>query len=352
MKFDLIITHHRPHLDEIVAIWLLRKFGKTRYPGVGDARLESWSNGGATIDGRPASDYEKNGILLVGVGGGRFDEHPGVNVERKQGKSAAQLVAEDLGVDDEPALDMILDFVNKNDIKGFGNPLDLANLVLVMYQDHPTDEVIAWATVGVEARYAERRSFFTEAKREFEMKARVMEVPRPSGKIKMAVIESDNDQVAKFAKSKSGCNAALVIQKRSTGNVQILVNKKSGVRIYDIVQMIRYVEQEIRGKIVTTDWGALASEGKVAGAENWFFHEEGQMLLNGSLTVTDMPPTLIPLERIVEIAKIGLDNGSFEPGFAARCLKGKCASSRSNPCPWYAYGLHRCRSLRFQSNHK
>ena len=348
MEFNRIVTHARPHLDEIVAIWLLRKFGEVRYPGIGTANIDYWSNGGTTPDGRSASAYEKEGALLIGVGGGRFDEHPGVGVERKKSQCAATLVARDLGVIEDPALDMILDTVAQNDLKGHGNPLDLANLALVMYGQMSHEQVIAWVTDGLEARYAERTKFFGQAAKEFAEKAMVEDIVRPSGKVKLAVIESDDDQVAKFAKTKDGCNAAVTVQKRSSGNVQIMTNKKFGIKLYDVVKAIRYEEQVEAGKIVTSDWKALESEGKVAGAENWFFHEEGQMLLNGSLTVTDMLPTRISLEKIVELIKIGLEIDSFEPRFAEKCLKGKCASSKGNPCLWYAYGFYRCRTVRFQ----
>ena len=37
--FNEIVTHERPHLDEIVAIWLLRRFGETRFPGISQAKV-------------------------------------------------------------------------------------------------------------------------------------------------------------------------------------------------------------------------------------------------------------------------------------------------------------------------
>ena len=39
MVYKSILTHERPHLDEIVAIWFLRKFGEQRFPGISKAAI-------------------------------------------------------------------------------------------------------------------------------------------------------------------------------------------------------------------------------------------------------------------------------------------------------------------------
>lgn len=51
-------------MDEIAAIWILRKFGEEKFPGVSKAPIEFWNNGGNTPDGRSADEYERDGILL------------------------------------------------------------------------------------------------------------------------------------------------------------------------------------------------------------------------------------------------------------------------------------------------
>lgn len=60
-----LITHINPHLDDIFAIWLFRKY----HPEFKDAQLEFISASHAKAD-----EANENRVF-VGTGGGRFDEH-------------------------------------------------------------------------------------------------------------------------------------------------------------------------------------------------------------------------------------------------------------------------------------
>lgn len=61
-----LVTHINPHLDDIAAIWLFKKF----HPDFKDAKVEFIS---ASRD--LASKEETEDKIFVGTGGGRFDEH-------------------------------------------------------------------------------------------------------------------------------------------------------------------------------------------------------------------------------------------------------------------------------------
>ena len=355
-KYHTIVTHVNPHLDEITAIWLLRRFGEKKFLGISTAKITFWSTGGQAPDGRSAEDYEREGILLIGIGGGCFDEHPANGSARKKGECAATLVAKALGVDNDPALEKILKFAVNSDLKGTSHLFDLASIVKVLHQEYPDnpEKVMEWATIGLEAKYQEQLQFFNAAielaKADFEKDANIENILGPHGRtLKMATIISDNPQMSKFARSDYGGNADIVIQQRSSGNVQIFTNRFSGLVLYDVVQMIRLAEQEVKGKIVTTDWKELASEGKVEGVEEWYFQKAGQMLLNGSLTATQVPSTRLSLEKIKEIVRIGVNPMAFQPERAPGCQQGVCSSTLRQPCPWYQFGLHRCREIRFKT---
>ena len=144
----------------------------------------------------------------------------------------------------------------------------------------------------------------------------------------------------------------MVIQRQSSGNTQIYTNKKIRLFIQDVVQMVRVSEQEAGGKTGATNWEALSLEGKIEGAEEWYYHKTGQMLLNGSLTAKGVPPTRLSLEQIKSLVRIGINPDAFEPKRVIYCEKKKCTSSWTNPCPWYKSKLHRCRKIRFEMNHK
>lgn len=351
-KIDAIVTHEKPHMDEIAAIWILKKFGENKFPGVSKAPIEFWSNGGNTPDGRSADEYERNGILLIGIGRGRFDEHP-VNGESKQDECATTLVAKAVGVDDNPALEKILKFVVNNDLRAAAHPFDIAYLVRFLHQQYPKNpqKVIEWAVEGLEAKFQEQFQFWNKTKEEFEQVAEIEKIQGPRGKIVTIVtVTSDDEQISKFARSPHGANAAVVIQRQSSGNTQIYTNRKANLSIQDAVQIIRIAEREANGKAIATNWETLSQEGKIEGAEEWYYHKTGQMLLNGSLTAKGVPPTRLSLERIKSLVKIGIDPDAFEPKRAKNCEKKKCTSSSANPCPWYYWKLHRCRKIRFEMN--
>jgi hypothetical protein len=64
-----IVTHVRPHLDDICAAWLVRRFWR----GFGDAPVSFINNADRPVDVDASPDK-----IYVGVGRGRFDEHRGV----------------------------------------------------------------------------------------------------------------------------------------------------------------------------------------------------------------------------------------------------------------------------------
>jgi len=349
-----IATHEKPHLDEIVAIWLLKKFGEKKFPGISKAKITYWDTGGETPDNRPAEEYEKKGTVLIGIGGGRFDEHPNNGNPRKEGECTATLVAKVLQIENDPSLEKILAFTLNNDLKAAAHPFDLAYITKLMHQQYPDNpgKVITWVIAGLEVKYQEQYQFFNDTKKEFDKLAVIEKIPGPSKRVLTLVsITTDNEQMNKFARSNFGCNADIIIQKNSSGNVQIFSNQKKGkLTFYDVVQMIRLTEQKAKGKIITSDWKNLAAEGKVEGAEEWYYFEKGQMLLNGSHTARNIPATKLTMEEIKKIVKIGVNPIAFEPSRTNKCQKIICNSTRNNECPWYKFGLHRCRKIRFEMN--
>ncbi|OGZ69404.1 MAG: hypothetical protein A3F47_02125 [Candidatus Staskawiczbacteria bacterium RIFCSPHIGHO2_12_FULL_38_11] len=298
----VIVTHMRPHFDEIFAIWMLKKFGEAYFPGIKEAKISFEGAGGEDLRGFSAEKLEKKGVVCVGIGRGRFDEHPGIQTAKKEGECASSLVAKFLGIDKDPALSQILRFAVKSDLKAVGSPFDWAQGVKKMHQAYPNHrtKVINWATMLIEAEYYVQQEFLY-ALSEIEENAIKEEIPGPRGRmLNLVTIQSDNESISKAARS---TNAAIVIQQSSDRHVLIFTDNKKRLKINKIAEEIRFREQEAKGRIVTQDPIALQAEGTVAGAEEWFYHQEGQMLLNGSLSCPDRLPTNLALEQIREIVK-------------------------------------------------
>jgi hypothetical protein len=129
----LVVTHLRPHLDELAAWWLALRFGESIFPGITKAVLKLVNAGTKLPDGRTAREWkEKDGALLLGIGGAKssanpdgaeFDEH-GID-----GESTMTLMAKALGLTTDPMLRDIIDYTHRNDRKGNSVPWDAASLL-------------------------------------------------------------------------------------------------------------------------------------------------------------------------------------------------------------------------------
>lgn len=129
----LVVTHLRPHLDELAAWWLALRFGESIFPGITKAVLKLINAGDRLPDGRtPRQWKEADGALLLGVGGAKttsnpdgaeFDEH-GI-----YGESTMTLMAKALGLMTDPLLHDIVEYTHRNDRKGNSVPWDAASLL-------------------------------------------------------------------------------------------------------------------------------------------------------------------------------------------------------------------------------
>lgn len=162
----VIVTHKKPHLDEVVAAWLLTTFD----PALSGATFQFV---GYTTDGSNVPKGEQ--YLPIGVGRGKFDEH-----SLKVGHSCCQLVYQDLlhrGLIpndryEDKALAWLVDYAHKEDTgqweltdpqyTSFSIPAILRGLWLV----HQDDQVLMTKGLdiihAVVAQLNERAKFLSD----------------------------------------------------------------------------------------------------------------------------------------------------------------------------------------------
>lgn len=346
-KISTFLTHRFPQLDEILAYWMLLRFWAEKCAKKG-VKIMFWSEEGPEASARLTEILKDDGVLACGIGGGELDEHPAGGNNGKKGECAATLAAKKFGVSEVPELKRFLNFVRNNDLAAKGTPFDVAGGLRAMYKTNPENpmKAIEWALSAIDAFYAEEVEF-TKALEEFRAKAVIDNiVMNGSGTQKVATIECDNESAIRAFRF---LGMKVLIQKHSSGNVQIFTAKDEIPILDDVARILRLSEQERLGKVLTTDWTELAKGGTVPGAEAWYYFREGNMLLNGSRT-RDNKPTTIPLDKIREAVKIGLSSELFHSSRFRDCKAGKCTSSRRTPCPWYDFGLARCRKIRYEMN--
>lgn len=346
----VIMMHPKFHFDEILAAWILVVYGDEKYPGIGEAKVAYHGKGATLPNGNTPDDFEKENVILVGVGSSKLDDHS-PDALRGEKECAATLVAKDLGVENEPELELMLKEALRFDNKAVGGLFDLPSVIKKLHASYPDnpDKVFDWSVVAIEAIFDEQQKFMSSTAKEFADKAEIEQVMGPKGTVKMVTIESDDPLINRYARSTHGGKAAIIVQKNSSGCVQIYTNRKNSLVLYDVAQMIRLREQEKKGQIILADWKKLSTEGSLPEIPEWFFHHEGQMLLNGSLSAPDVNPTQLSLDEIKGLVRIGINPRLFETNHRLNCSSGICTSSIDDPCAWYSYGLNRCRKLRFLS---
>lgn len=302
-----IITHNQPHLDELVAIFLLKQYGERLFPGIRRAAIEFCRPESPAQGGKTAEEYEREGILLVGIGGGRFDEHATPGKERDVGKCATSLVAEAIKCSRRAELQSLIRYTTSNDLGGKVAGFELAEGVRVMNRLHSDDpqRVWRWTNEWLRAHHAQQQEFHQAAKRTFEADALAFELVFGEEKLKLASIQTDADQVKAYAFSRYGGFVAVVVQRNSRGNIQIFVNKFYGLDLVPVAAAVRLGELAARRRdpVIGTDYRV---EGTVADVPEWYFFLEGQMLLNGSLTAPDVPPSALSLEEVTEIVRTAI----------------------------------------------
>jgi len=119
IQVECILTHENPDLDAMLSVLILKRFGETQFPGVGTARVD-FCPAGKLPEGKTAEELEREGILAVDVGGGRLDTHPIDNAIEgsKRERCAADLVAEAVGIIEDPSWHTLIEFVRLQDTTG------------------------------------------------------------------------------------------------------------------------------------------------------------------------------------------------------------------------------------------
>ncbi|MBD3311131.1 MAG: hypothetical protein GF349_01375 [Candidatus Magasanikbacteria bacterium] len=145
LKFNnihTVVMHVRPHLDELLAFFLAGCYGYDIFHGIIDAKIEFWGTGILLPGGKTADELEKEGYLLIGIGGGRFDEH---KEGGRNGKCAASLMAEFLGISHYPEIKRLIEYAQQSDAFGDKDKFAFASIIKTAQRNHKDPkEVVDW----------------------------------------------------------------------------------------------------------------------------------------------------------------------------------------------------------------
>jgi hypothetical protein len=124
-----LVTHKQPHGDELCAFALLKHFGSA------ETRSAKIVTVGSTGEAIP---YDRDGDIVVGIGGGRFDEH-----NKNEQECAATLIAQRCHVD-ELKFFRLLEEVRACDLTAKSRSQQLPEILKCLYDHKPEAVVIEW----------------------------------------------------------------------------------------------------------------------------------------------------------------------------------------------------------------
>lgn len=294
-----IVMLPRLQVDAIVACFLLKNFGDNHFPGIGNAQYVFLVD---VPRDRDPKDLQKDGWIFLDMGGGAFDHHTTRN--SSQEKCLSQMIAEYLGISNNRSLRKLLEYARRDDLEGKGTlskdsidrAFGLSGLVNDLNRMLPDDQESVLLTIFplLMAHYGEEKKRAEDLPMEYEMKvkngkAKIGTMQSVKGSLVVAVIETDEIGMAGYLRAQQGVD--MVIQKMSSGHVNIITHQKKAFDLSELVRQLRMAEAESKGIFFEVEEKDLAMPGRLQGIEEWYFDTKATTIQNGGIRPQGIPPT-------------------------------------------------------------
>lgn len=305
-----IVIYPRPHADTICAIWLLRTFGEQHFPGAGAATIKYWNQ---VADGKSADDWETEGVLLIDLGGGKFDHHHDTHSTKSD--CASTLIAKYLGIDQDPALRKMLTYVKRDDLEGKGiiskdivdRAFGLSAIIMNLNRDYPEhpDFVIDTVSRIYHAHYHEeykRKVLMPQEWQELQKQGKVMRfsVLTPQRPLHIVMVETDTKAMIGFLRAVKSVQADVVVQKTSSGHINIVTRQVSPrLDLRATIAAIRKAEATAKNmNLSATTQEEWEKPARMSGVEEWYFDTAANTLQNGGVDTSGITPTRLSLATL------------------------------------------------------
>lgn len=394
-----VCFHEAAHNDELLASYILHRYGRRIFPGIENANLGVLTSkmvndvlGTKHRDGKTFERLLQKGYLMVGTEGGPFDEHK----EGMRGVSSSQLVAEYLGVEKNVELGALLMYSNQTDSYGDnGNWLDIENkdiqqavkqlmpasqiktfwrlLAYKMMTKDITEEQAAKKTKefmdsyfrGIDTFVEDRLAYKSESVHvmratTFKRMPKMGDVEGMDGHPFLAIVQDDSPYALQVVldQKKVNPNIGLALIVKSTGNFALLPAHK-GMRKY-MVEVAKAIRSRVAFKKrmhITWQEGKfiLNSNGSIGQAPEIYYDKmKSYGVYNGSNTQPDTPGLLgkgglLSLSDLVNTIMVSVQTNYWPDHLSDKCSTGKLCPAKGNreiKCPLLPFHLNRCAANR------
>ena len=309
MNISQIVIPVRPQPDTILAIYLLQKFGQSKYPGVESARVII----------NPTPDLANtNGMILLDCGGGTFDHHS------KTDSTASFLVAKELGVSGDPALSKLIRYAERDDKFGLGTiskdqidrTFGLSGIIYSLnrrYPDEP-EKVIRHIIPLMDSHYLEEAHRIHELPKIYsdllrDGFAQELVLDWQGKQLKAVLVESDNIGLPGYLRSLTGGNYDVIVQKRSSGHVNVLTkSRKERIPLERFAALIRGSEYYMEhGTQIPKPFAEICIPARIPEITNWYYDKATNSIQNGGVHTDLTPATKIPWTEFPRMTKMAFE---------------------------------------------
>lgn len=318
--YTQIILPTRPQPDTLVAIFILKKFGEEAFPGIREAKIDFWQ---VMPAGETEESLDKKGVILIDLGGGRFDHHG-----TKSKTTASDLISSHLGISDDPSLAKLIEYARRDDFYGKGtispDPIDrafgLSSLIAVLNKSlvkNPAKVVDIILPILI-AHHNEELKRTKELPEEFEKKlsageADVFPVKQRDKKLKAVIVNSESGSLAGYLRSQNGGKFDVVAQWLPSGHVNILTRPTKRIDLRSLAALLRLEEATASGSELEIGVRDLARFGRIKEIPEWYYDPATNSIQNGGLNPKEINPTKITREKFRKIVELGLSEQLWSP---------------------------------------
>jgi len=270
----LVVGHVTPDTDVWLCAWLIRNHYTEATMSIAlvpsGNRLEKY-----------APEWKTHRVFHVDTGGGWFDQKG----KELKGSSSFALVAQELGYENDPAVQKLLPMINAVDNAKQIDPTSIHYLVTALQYKFRTGSKTDWNMVQEYAflvfdTMAEKWRADARTAKKFDAEATVETLP--NGMTFCALLNKPGLRHAAFA---SGVDVVAWIAPVPGGfhpAVQTNSESEKDIDLTGVVVKLREDEAEVRH--VRTDGLKLDSFQAVIGLAGWFLHDSLRLILCGSKT--------------------------------------------------------------------
>jgi hypothetical protein len=311
--FHTIYIPTRIQNDTGSAIFILKRFGREKFPGIENAKIEIKS---VVPVGFTEESLEKEGIILVDIGKGKFDHH-GSEVQI----TSTDLICKYLGILDNPALEKLRKYVERCDFFGKGiisnDPLDkafgLPGLLINLNKKYNSEPNAVYAIVSelFDAHVLEEEQRTVGMPKEVEEKtaaglAETFGFKHHGKNIKCIYIASDNISLSGYLRSQLGGAYDVVIIHMSSGHINIMTRPTKRIELSSLINVIRRAELMKRGDMTLYQNNLLSQTGRFDKVPEWYYDPATNSLQNGGINPSQIEKTKLGRKEIIELVKVGL----------------------------------------------